>query len=73
MAALRLRELVAGDDPPRLARVVVLDRSLEPFAKRLGLAQLPPQPAEQADLRGAAYSASVQIASRRSIVNPSRK
>ena len=48
VAALGRRELELRDDPARLGGVVVLDRGLEPLAERLGLAQLPAQPAQQA-------------------------
>ena len=57
VAALRVGELEARDDPARLGRVVVLDRRLEPLAQRVRLAKLAAQPAEQADLRRAASQA----------------
>jgi hypothetical protein len=55
VAALRIGELVPADDPPRLGRVVVLDRRLQVLAQRIRLAELPPEPAQEADLGGAAY------------------
>src|SRR5579862_1954855 len=50
VAPLRVAELEAGEQPPRLGDVVVLDRRLEVLAGGNRLAQLPPQPAEKADL-----------------------
>jgi hypothetical protein len=51
MAPLRLREGEPRDDPPRLRRIVVLDRGLETLAQRVGLPELASEPAQQADLR----------------------
>src|SRR5262249_46615194 len=69
---LFVRERVARDDTPRFGRIVVLDRRLEVLAEHVRLAQLPAQPAEQADLRGAAHRLRAQINSLPSVVNPSR-
>jgi hypothetical protein len=49
---LLVGELEARDEPARLGGIVVLDRRFEMLAKRCRLAQLPPQPAEKAHLRG---------------------
>ena len=49
MPSLGLSEVVQPDQAPRLDGIVVRDRGLEPFALRCGLAQLPAQPAEEAD------------------------
>ena len=49
---LRVAELEASEKPPRLVYVVVLHGRLEMLACRDRLAQLPPQPAEKAHLRG---------------------
>jgi hypothetical protein len=50
VAALLVGEIEARDEPPRLGRVVVLDRRLEMLAQRRRLRELAPQPAEQAHL-----------------------
>jgi hypothetical protein len=47
--SLRLGESHLQDEPARLRGVVVLDGSLEVLAERDGLAELPAEPAEQAD------------------------
>ena len=47
--ALRRRERRVGQQPPRLCRIVVRHRGLEVLARRKRLAQLPPEPAQQAD------------------------
>src|SRR5262245_2308572 len=49
MAPLRVAEVEERDQPPRLCGVVVDDGRLEVLACRGGLAELPPQPAEQTD------------------------
>src|SRR5262245_36319040 len=51
VAALRVGELEAVEQPPRLVRVVVRHRRLEALPERRRLAQLPAKPAEQADGR----------------------
>ena len=51
VAPLRLAELEAGEQTARLGDVVVLHGRLEVLAGRDRLPQLPPQPAEEADLR----------------------
>jgi hypothetical protein len=51
VSALLVGELEARDEPARLRRIVVLDRRLEVLAEGRRLAQLTPQPAEEADLR----------------------
>ena len=48
MAALRLGERDALDQPARLGGIVVLDRGLEVLPERSRLPQLPPEPAQQA-------------------------
>ena len=48
VVALRVRELHLREQPARLDRIVVCDRGLEPLPPRRRLAQLPPQPAQQA-------------------------
>jgi hypothetical protein len=48
---LRLREVELAEQSARLARVVVRDRGLEVLALGRWLAELPPEPAEQADRR----------------------
>jgi hypothetical protein len=53
VAALRFRELAPVEQAPGLGRVVVRDGGLEPLAQRDWLAQLPPKPAAEPDLRGA--------------------
>ena len=72
MSALRVGEVVAGDDAPRLVGIPVLDRGFEVLAHRVGLLELPTQPAQQAHLGGAAYRLRAQICSLRSVLNPSR-
>ena len=72
MAALRLRKIEPLDDPAGFGRVVVLDRSLQALAQRLGLAQLPAKPATKADLGRPAYRLRAQTRSLRSTVNPQR-
>jgi hypothetical protein len=50
MSALRVREVRhLLDEPARFRRVVVLHGRLEMLAKRDGLTELPPEPAQQAD------------------------
>jgi hypothetical protein len=49
---LRVAELESRQEPSCLGDVVVLDGRLEVLAHRDRLAQLPPQPAEEAHLRG---------------------
>lgn len=49
MPALGLRELHLVEQAPRLGGIVVGDSRLEPLAPRRRLAQLPAQPAEEAD------------------------
>jgi hypothetical protein len=51
VAPLVVGELEAGEQPPGLVDVVVLDRGLEVLARRNRLSQLPAQPAEKAHLR----------------------
>jgi len=46
---LRLGERRIGEQPPRLGRVVVCHGSLEVLARGQRLAQLPAEPAEEAD------------------------
>src|SRR5581483_12190601 len=48
VTALRLGEVEPVEQPPRLPRVVVRDRSLEVLAERRRLAKLAAQPAQQA-------------------------
>ena len=52
VAALLVGEVEARDEPPRLGRVVVLDRCLEVLPQRGRLRELASQPAEQAHLGG---------------------
>ena len=52
VSPLLVGELELRDEPPRLGRVVVLDRRLEMLAQGRRLAELASQPAEQAHLRG---------------------
>ena len=52
VAALRVGELEAFDEPSRLRGIVVLDRRLEVLTERRRLAELAAEPAEQADLGG---------------------
>jgi hypothetical protein len=47
---LRVAELEAPDEAPRLGGVVVLDRGLEVLAERRRLLELAAEPAQQADL-----------------------
>ena len=47
---LRLGELALCDQSPRLGGVVVRDSRLEVLAERDRLAELAPQPAQEADL-----------------------
>jgi hypothetical protein len=63
MTALRRRELIASDDPASLRGVVVRDRRLESLPKGFGLTQLPPQPAQQADLGSTRYRLLTHFAS----------
>jgi len=46
LTALRIREGESRHDLPRLCRIAVLDRRLEPLTERFGLLQLTPEPAE---------------------------
>jgi hypothetical protein len=55
MTSLVRREGVTRHDAPGLVRVAVLDRSFEPFAKRVWLSQLTTEPAHQADLGRTRY------------------
>jgi hypothetical protein len=55
VATLGGRELVACDDPARLVRIIIVDRSLESLAQRMRLAELPAEPAEKADPRCTTY------------------
>ncbi len=71
MPPLGLGERELPDDPPRLGRIIVFDRRLEALAKRFGLAELAPQPAEEAHLCGA-QSQSFRTSSRRSVTKPRR-
>ena len=52
MAPLLVGERHLLDDPARLGGVVVLDSRLEMLSQRHGLAELAPEPAEEADARG---------------------
>ena len=56
--ALGVGELHLREQPPRLLRVVVRDRRLEPLAPRRRLAQLTPQPAQKAHRRLVAHHGS---------------
>jgi hypothetical protein len=72
MTALSFGEGIAGDDAPGFVGVVVLDRSLEMLAQRVGLAKLPAQPPEETDLGRPAHRLRAQICSLCSTLNPSR-
>ena len=58
MPALLGRERHVGEQAAYLVGVVVLDRSLEPLARRQGLRELPPQPAAKAHLSRARHTGS---------------
>lgn len=51
MPALRLREVEPLEQAPCLGRVVVRDGRLEVLAERRRLAELAPEPPEEADAR----------------------
>ncbi len=72
MALLGDGELEPGDDPAGLFDVVVTDRGLEPLAQRLGLAELPPQPAKQAHPRRAFHRVETHTASLLAVTKPIR-
>src|SRR5512133_241449 len=61
MATLLVRERHVGEEAPNLRGVVVLDRRLEVLADRRRLLQLPAEPAQEADLRGARHSGSLTV------------
>jgi len=71
VAALGRRELESLDDPPGLGRVVVADRGLEMLSEGLGLAQLPAQPAAEADAGSSFHRLHAQTASLLAVTKPS--
>jgi hypothetical protein len=71
VVTLIVRELESGDDAPCLTWVVVLDRGLQVLAEGIGLPQLAPKPATEADLRRALYRLEAHSASC-STTKPSR-
>jgi hypothetical protein len=70
MVALGVGELEAGNDPPGLGRVVVLDRGLEVLAKAVRLSQLPAKPAPKADLGRTPDGLETHCAPTRSVTKP---